>query len=322
MKQWVKIATATLALAVSMSVHAQKWPEKTITIVVPYPPGGNVDSAARIIGAGLQDELGQTVIVENKGGAGGMIGVTSVVKAAPDGYTILLGANGPILYSPIIFGRNAYKWDKDLTAISPVSFTPLVLQINPNFPAKNVADFVVLAKKGSANLTMASPGAGTTNHLLSEQLQSALGTQWTTVHYKGNAPATFDLIGGQVDFGFDQVSVALPYIKQGKLRALAVTSSKRLPSLPDVPTFTEAGIKGMEASTFTGLMAPAGTPTEVVTKLNAAVAKVLQKKEVIQKFDALGAEVRSSSPEEFFQFLKKEEATWVPVIKRANIKAE
>lgn len=322
MKQLCKLVVASLALVLAAGAHAQNWPTKPVRIVVPYPPGGNVDTAARVIAPGLQEALGQPFIVENKAGAGGMIAGEHVAKSEPDGHTLFLAANGPLLFSPLIFNRTPYHWEKDFVPISSVSFTPLVLQVHPSVPAKTLGELLALARKEPGKLMMASPGAGTTNHLVSELLQSLTGAKWTTVHYKGNAPATFDLNGGQTQFNFDQVSVALPYIKEGKLRALAVTTEKRVASLPDVPTFAEAGVKGMEAATFTGLLAPAGTPKDIVDKLSVALGKVLKDKQVIEKFDALGAEARGSTPEEFHRYLKKEDATWTPVIKRANINAK
>jgi tripartite-type tricarboxylate transporter receptor subunit TctC len=293
-----------------------------VRLVVPYPPGGNVDSAARIISGKLQEALGQPFVVENKAGAGGMIGGEFVAKSAPDGYTLFVAANGPLLFSPVIFNRAAYNWQKDFVTIGSVSFTPMVLQVHPSTPFTTLAAFFDAAKKEPGKLTMASPGAGTTNHLASELLQMTTGAKWTTVHYKGNAPATTDLIGGQVQFNFDQVSVALPFIKDRKTRALAVTSLTRVPSLPDVPTFSESGFKGFEATTFTGLFAPTGTPKEVVTKLSAALGKVLQDKDVVDRFAQQGAEARAMQPDAFFEYLKAEDAKWTPVIRQANIKAD
>ena len=308
--------------AFAMHASAQTWPDQPVKLVVPYPPGGNVDGAARILADGLQKRLGQPFIVENKAGAGGMIGGEFVAKSKPDGYTFFVAANGPLLYSPLIFGRPLYQWDKDFAPISSISFTSLILQVHPSVTAKSLKEFIDLAKGQPGSLTMASPGAGTTNHLVSEMLQQRTGATWTTVHYKGNAPATTDLLGGQVQFNFDQVSVALPYVKAGRLRALAITSNKRHPSLPDVPTFDEAGVKGMEAATFTGILAPTGTPRPVIERMSEAVRAVLAEKAVIDKFDGLGAEARGSSPDEFTAYLRKEYDTWAPVIRKANIKAE
>ena len=315
------IVLVALALAVAGPAAAQNWPDKPVRLVVPYPPGGNVDTAARIVAPGLQQILGQPFIVENKAGAGGMIAGEAVAKSAPDGYTFFFTANGPLLFSPLIFKRTPYQWDKDFVPVSSVSFTSLVLQVHPSLPVKTVKELIDLAKKEPGKLMMASPGAGTTNHLVSELLQTLSGASWTTVHYKGNSPATTDLIAGQVQFNFDQISVATPFIKQGKVRALAVTSEKRVAALPDVPTFAEAGYPAMEAATFTGVVAPAGTPKEVITRMHAALAKVLLDKNVIQRFDGIGAEARSTPPEAFGAYLKKEYDKWAPVIIKAKISA-
>ena len=220
-------ACATVALTVLTSMAHAAWPDKPVKIVVPYPPGGNVDVAARLIAPGLQAGLGQPFIVENKPGAGGMIAGEQVARSEPDGYTLFMAANGPLLFSPLIFKRDAYKWDRDFAPISSVSYTPLVLQVRPELKAKNLEELLALAKKEPGKLNMASPGAGTTNHLVSELLQSLTGARWTTAQYKGNAPATTDLLGGQVDFNFDQISVALPYVKEGRLRALPSDSPAR-----------------------------------------------------------------------------------------------
>ncbi len=318
----VHAVVLSAALVLAGAAHAQKWPSKPVVLMVPYPPGGNVDVAARIVAPGLEKALGQPFIVENKAGAGGMIAGEAVAKAAADGYTFFFGANGPILYSPIIFGRSPYQWDKDFVPVGSVSFTALVLQVKPSLPVKTLSEFMALAKKEPGKLLMASPGAGTTNHLLSEMLQERAGASWTTVHYKGNAPATTDLLGGHVDFNFDQVSVSLPYIKEGRVRPLAISSPTRSPALPDVPTFSEAGFGGLEAETFTGILAPAGTPREIVATFNAALANVLRDPAVIARFEALGAQARGMTPEAFGAYLKKEYDTWVPIIKRANINAK
>jgi tripartite-type tricarboxylate transporter receptor subunit TctC len=315
------LAIAALALGVAASATAQRWPDKPIRMVVPYPPGGNVDTAARIIAPGLQEALGQPIVIENRAGAGGLIAGEAVAKSPADGYTYFFTANGPLLFSPLIFGRAPYLWDRDFAPVSSVSFTPLVLQVHPSVSARTALELIAAAKKEPGKLSMASPGAGTTNHLLSELLQRETGASWTTVHYKGNAPATTDLLSGQVQFNFDQVSVSLPFIKQGKVRALAVSTERRVSSLPDVPTFEELGLKGMDAATFTGVMAPAGTPSDVLNRLHAAMAKVLQDKGVIDKFDALGAEARATTPAEFGAYLRRESDKWTPIIKAAKINA-
>lgn len=313
-------AGAALALMAATTL-AHAWPDKPVKIVVPYPPGGNVDVAARLISPGLQAAFGQPFIVENKPGAGGMIAGEQVALAEPDGYTLFMAANGPLLFSPLIFKRQAYKWDKDFEPISSVSYTPLVLQVRPGLPVKTLGELLALARKEPGKLNMASPGAGTTNHLVSELLQSLTGARWTTAQYKGNAPATTDLLGGQVDFNFDQISVSLPYIKEGRTRGLAVTTARRVPSLPDIPTFAEAGVPGMEAATFTGLLAPKGTPPEVLARLSQALEKILSQPEIIQRFQELGADAQASSPADFTRYLAAEDARWTPIIERAGITA-
>ena len=321
MKKTMTLALASLALAASFGAQAAQWPDKPVKIVVPYPPGGNVDTAARVIAPGLEQAFGQSFIVENRPGAGGMIAAEYVARSEPDGYTLFMAANGPLLYSPLIFGRHSYTWKKDFVPISTVSLTPMVLEVNPSLPVKTVGELIALAKKEPGKLNMASPGAGTSNHLLSELLQAKSGATWTTVHYKGNAPATTDLLAGQVQFAFDQVSVALPFIKEHKLRPLAVSSEHRLPQLPDVPTLEESGLKGVHAETFTGLLAPAGTPQDIANRVSAALQKILREKKVVQKFDAIGAQAQASTPEQFVQRLQHEDSVWIPVIKNAHISA-
>lgn len=321
----MKIKYLAGAFAASLligTVQAQDWPTQPVRIVVPYPPGGNVDVAARIIAPGLEKAFGEPFVVENRPGAGGLIAGEAVARSKPDGNTLFMAANGPLLFSPIIFNRPAYQWDKDFDPISSVSMTPMVLQVKPALPVNSFEELVEYAKKHPGELNMASPGAGTSNHLVSERLQELTGAEWMVIHYKGNAPANTDLLGGQVDFSFDQVSVALPFIQQGKLRALAVTSETRIPSLPDVPTLEEAGLKGMTAYTFTGLLAPKGTPQDILNRLSTELQKILAQPDVIEKFETLGAEARSMTPTAFTEYIKEEDQRWIPIIKKAGITAQ
>ena len=317
------LSTIPMAAAQTPSQTApQPWPARTVKIVVPYPPGGNVDGAARIIAEHLQKALGQSFVIENKAGAGGLVGAESVVKAEADGYTLLLGANGPILFAPETSSRRAYEWRRDFAPITAVSLTPLVLQVHPGVAAKSLKEFWDLARQQPGQLRMASPGIGTTNHLLSELMQARLGLSWVTVQYRGNAPATNDLIGGHVQFNLDQVSVAQPFILDGKTRALAVTRPARVAGLPEVPTFAELGHAEFDAQTFTGLMAPAATPPAIVERAHAAVVKVLAEPELKTRFNALGAEAAPMSIADFRAYLEKEDATWVPLIRKLGIKSE
>lgn len=303
-------------------VQAQSWPERTVKIVVPYPPGGNVDGAGRIIAEDLQKALGQPFVIENRAGAGGLVGAEFVTKAEPDGHTLLLGANGPILFAPETASRRAYEWRRDFVPISAVSLTPLALQVHPDQRARTLKEFWDLARAKPGDLKMASPGVGTTNHLLSELMQSKLGLSWVTVQYRGNAPATNDLIGGHVQFNLDQISVALPFIKDGKTRALAVTSPKRVPDLPEVPTFAELGHPEFDGQTFTGLMAPAKTPQPVIARIHSALVKTLDDPKIKARFKILGAEAAPMSLSDFRGYLEKEDATWIPLIRKLGIKTE
>ncbi|MCZ4314570.1 tripartite tricarboxylate transporter substrate binding protein [Comamonadaceae bacterium G21597-S1] len=316
------LAACAVAVFATTALAQSQWPDKPVRLIVPYPPGGNVDSAARIISERLGAVFNQQFLVENKAGAGGLIAGEFVARSAPDGYTFFVGANGPILFAPLIFKRDVYHWKKDFVPVSSVSFTSLVLQVNPSTPYKTVAQLLEAGRNPAVKLSMASPGAGTTNHLLSELVQEQSGAKWLTVQYKGNAPATSDLLGGQVDFNFDQVSVALPFIKDGRTRALAVSSPKRLSQLPDVPTLQEAGFKGLTAETFTGVLAPKGTPPEIVRRLSDALQKVLAEKGVQDKFAGLGAESRGSQPEQFTEYLTAEDERWTPIIKKINITSQ
>ena len=315
------IFIGAVLIACASGAHASDWPNKPVQIVVPYPPGGNVDTAARIIVKGLEKKFGQPFIVQNRAGAGGMIAGEYVARSTPDGYTFFMAANGPLLYSPIIFNRPVYHWKDSFEPVSTVSLTPMVMQINPNLGISTFVEFIEYAKANPGKLNMASPGAGTSNHLMSEMLQARSGANWVTIHYKGNAPATVDLLAGQVDFNFDQISVALPFIQDKKLVPLAVTSDKRLSSLPDVPTFGQAGLDTLVAYTFTGLLAPKNTPKNIVDDLSQALKEVLEQPQIIAQFEQLGAQADWSSPEQFAAYLASEEARWVPIIKSANIKS-
>ncbi len=314
--------TALLTAALSHPAAAQQWPARSVKLIVPYPAGGNVDGAARIVADRLQTMLGQPFIVENKAGAGGLIAGEAFAKSTPDGYTLFVGANGPVLFAPEIAKRDAYSWKRDFHPITSISMTPLVLEVHPSVPAKDLKEFFDLVRREPGKLTMASPGAGTTNHLLSELVQSTLGIQWVTAHYRGNAPAINDLIGGQVQFALDQISVGLPFIKNGMVRALAVTGTHRASWIPDVPTFAELGYKEFDGQTFTGLFAPAGTSAEIVAKLHDTMATILKDPAIVEKFNAPGAEAVMMTPAAFKSYLEAEDGKWIPIVRKANLKAD
>ena len=313
---------AAFAAMLAGPVAAEQWPARNVKLIVPYPAGGNVDTAARIVADKLQERLGQPFVIENKAGAGGLIAGEAFAKSPNDGYTLFVGANGPVLFAPEIAKRDAYNWKRDFIPITTISMTPLVLEVHPSVKAQTVKEFFDLVRREPGKLSMASPGAGTTNHLLSELAQSSLGLQWVTVHYRGNAPATNDLIGGQVHFAFDQISVALQYFKSGMLRPLAVTSAQRTSWLPDVPTFKELGYSEFDAQTFTGLFAPAGTSAPIVAKLQETMAAILKDPAVVEKFNKIGADAVAMTPAAFTAYLTSEDAKWIPIVRKANIKAD
>jgi tripartite-type tricarboxylate transporter receptor subunit TctC len=310
--------TAVLWYIVAGSAAAQQWPDRAVHLVVPYPPGGNADVVGRVVARALQADLGQNFVIENKAGAGGLIGGEAVAKAAPDGYTLLLSANGPILYAPELAARKPYDWRSDFAPVGTLSLTSLVLLVHPSVPARTLPEFLDLARRQGDRLTFASAGQGTSNHLFSELIQSQLNLSWTTVQYKGTAPAMNDLIGGHVQFAIDQISASLPLIKEGRVRALAVSGSKRVPWLPDVPTFVESGHRNLEGYTFAALMAPARTPADIVARISAAVRKAVRDPQVAEQINALGAEPEAMTPAEFRAYLEKEDAVWLPVVRKAG----
>jgi tripartite-type tricarboxylate transporter receptor subunit TctC len=316
-------AGATMALAgasvafLAPSAHAaETWPSQPVTFVVPAPPGGNFDIAARLVGKELSTILGQPFIIENRPGAGGKIAAEYVKAAARD--NVLLFSGNFLLFTPLLLSGPSYDWRRDFVPVGSVSFTPMVLVVNPKVAAKNIKELLALARKDQ-NLTMAAPGIGTTNHLVSEMMQRRTGVKWTTAQYRGNAPATTDLIAGVVQFQFDQISSSLPHIQSGALRPIAVTSPQRVPSLPDVPTLQEEGYAGLEAETFSGVFAPSATAPDIVIKLNAALRQVVDEKSTVERLAAYGSRAGSMTPEAFRAYLDKLDETWVPVIKGANI---
>ncbi|MBX9942986.1 MAG: tripartite tricarboxylate transporter substrate binding protein [Reyranella sp.] len=308
-------------IAGSMPALAQ-FPDKPIRIMAPYAPGGNIDVTARIIADKLKDVLGVPVLVENKAGASGMIGSDIVARAAPDGYTLLVSANS-LVAVPAIYGNAPYDWRTAFTPISHIQRVPAVLVVTPASPIKTLADFIALGRDGK--FPVADSGIGTTNHLAIELIGEATGTKYTLIHYKGSGAASIDVIAGQVPAQVDQVNASLGHIKSGKLRAIAVSSDKRIPELPDVPTMKESGVKGLENftfSTFTGLFGPAKMPPEVVARLNEAMVKVLTDPAVVKRFADLTATAYPTTPQETAAMFDAEDRAVVPLIKKLGIKPE
>ena len=313
-------ALAGLALG-SGTAFAQSF-DKPIKIMAPYAPGGNIDVTARIIADKLREVTGTTVIVENKAGASGMIGSDIVARSAPDGTSLLVSANS-LVAVPAIYGNAPYDWRIAFTPITHIQRVPAVLVVPPSSPIKTLADFIALGKDGK--FAVADSGVGTTNHLAIELIGEATGTKYTLVHYKGSGAAMIDVMAGQVPAQVDQLNAAIGNIKSGKLRAIAVSSDKRVPQLPDVPTFKESDVKGLENftfSTFTGLFGPAKMPPDVVAKINEAMVKVLKDPAVVQRFADLTAEAYPTTPQETAAMFDAEDKMVVPLIKKLQIKPE
>jgi len=297
------------------------YPEKPIRIIVPFAPGGNIDITARTIAPGLTEFLGQPVVVDNRGGAGGKQGTEIAAKTAPDGYTLLLGSSGALTMSPAFY-KVGYDPIKDFAPTSLVSIVPLVLSVHPSLPVHTVKELIALARKRNDTLTMASAGPGSTTHLTGELFQLNNGIKFVHIPYKGSGQALIDVIGGQVDLIFDQISSSSPLIKAGKLRPLATSMSRRSPSLPAVPTMSEAGVPAFEASTYTGVVLQAAVPKEIVQKVYDAVLKTLALSATRDSFERLGAEVISSTPDEFTRRLTRDLAQWTRVREKTNIQLE
>jgi tripartite-type tricarboxylate transporter receptor subunit TctC len=310
---------AGLIVALSPAIVKAEYPEKPLRLVVPFAPGGNIDATARNVAPGLSDILGKPVIVENRPGAGGIIGAQMVAKADPDGYTMLLGSTGALSAAKALQPDLPIDPLTAFAATSTISRTPLVMVVHPSVPARNVEEFIALAKKNPGKYTFASAGTGTSNHLTGELFKSISGTQMLHVPYKGSSQALTDLLGGRVDVMFDQLSSSLTHIKSGGLRALGVTTASRSEIMPEIPTLAESGLTGFEASTTTGIMLPAGTPEPIVKKLNAALTKVLQQPANKASFLKLGSDVQTSTPEGFEKLLHDETAKWTQVVKSANV---
>jgi tripartite-type tricarboxylate transporter receptor subunit TctC len=312
---------AILFAAANTSAHAQEWPIKPVKIVAPFAAGGNVDVTARIVAERLQPILGQPVIVENKTGAGSMIGSEAVAHSAPDGYTLLM-TSASLTNSPALFNRYPYDWQKDFAFITAVSFQPLVVLVNPKNPAKDFKEFLEMAKREPGKFTMGTAGAGSFTHLAGLLLEQRTGVKFEAVHYRGTAPSLADLMAGQIAFQFEPIATALPMVNDGRLRALAVTSLERAPALPDVPTIAESGVPGYEAINLLGLIGPANLPVPAMAKLSAAMKIVLTDPKVVAKFTDLGTEARFTTPDAFFQIMKTQADTWIPVIQKAQLKLE
>ncbi len=317
------VATAVLALLPWMpaAAGAQAYPSKPIRMIVPYTPGGAIDTVGRIVADEMQKILGQTFIVDNKPGASGMIGAQEAARAPADGYTLLFNASSQV-YMPLVVAKKTYDAQKDFTPIAQVGYVPLAVVVTPTVAAKTLSDFATLARAQPKHFTWATSGLGTTSHLAEEMINRELKLDMEIILYKGAVPQLTDVMGGHVSAAVSPLAGATPFIKSGKLKPIAVTSSKRLPAYPDVPTVAESGMPGFELLSWYGLWAPAGLPKELVTKLNAAVAKAVQSPHVKARFAELSFEVSENTPAQFAALIEDEIRRVGKVIKTANIRIE
>ena len=319
------VFAAALAGVMASGANSQPaggYPVRPVRVVVPFAPGGNVDLVARAVGQRLADGLGQQVVVENRAGASGILGAQLVAKSAPDGYTLLAMAN-TFAVVPSLISNPGYDPLKDFAGVTLTCLVPQVLVVNPALPVRSVKELVALAKARPGELSYASAGTGGTGHMAAELFNRHAGVKMLHVPYKGNAQAIIDVISGQVTMMFDQVSTSASHIRAGKLRALAVTSLKRSPLFPDLPTVDESGVRGFEDITFNGLVAPAGTPRDVLTRVQSEVAKVVRIPELRNRFLELGVELTASaSPDEFMAYVKAEFVKKAKLAREAGIRME
>jgi len=310
-----------LALLVVSPVIAQPYPSHPVRMIVPYAAGGASDVTARIVAAHLGERLKQPIVVENRTGAGGAIGAEVAAKATPDGYTVLLGSASEVVMLPVV-ARIPYDPVRDFLPVALVSDIALVLAVHPSVAAQNVRELIALAKAKPGAINYGSAGIGATSHLAMAMFNAMTGTQMVHVPYKGSVPATADLVAGHLQVGTPTLPAALPYVKSGQLRVLAVTSARRWPTLPDVPSLAEAGVPGYEMTLWTGLMAPAGTPPEIVAQLHRETAQVLAQPEVKEAIGRQGGEINVGGPAEFGALIKSDLAKWQRVVKQAEIKVD
>jgi tripartite-type tricarboxylate transporter receptor subunit TctC len=311
-----------LAFAAPVAASAQGYPTRPIVLVSPFPPGGSVSLVARIVAEKMSETLGQSVVVENRGGAGGTIGARFVAKSVPDGYTLLLGYTGTLAIGPSLYANAGFDPRKDFGPVGRIGTAPTMLVVHPSFPVHSVAELIAYAKAHPGEINYGSAGIGTVGHLAGELLGTMAGVRLTHVPYKGTGPAITDLLGGHIPMMFTPIPTAHAQAESGLLRALAVSSAQRSSLLPDLPTVAESGLPGYEAALRYGLVAPAGTPRAVVERLNKELRLALTADDVRQRLATDGAEVLPSSPEEYAADIDREEATWSKVVKALGLKGE
>jgi tripartite-type tricarboxylate transporter receptor subunit TctC len=311
-----------LTTVLAGSAWAQAYPNKPIRMVIPFPPGGGNDIIARFVARKLSVRLGQPVVLDNKAGANGIVGLTAVMQAAPDGYTLGIAAAGPMAVNPSLYDKLPYNPLTDFAPITNMVNYPLLLVTHPSVPAKNMQELIALAKAKPGSLFYASPGSGNSGHLAGELFNSLAKVNTVHVPYKGQGPAVADLLAGQVQMLYSSIPSVLAMVQQGRLNALAIGSAQRLASLPNVPTIAESGVPGYEAYSWIGIVAPANTPRDIVVRLNREIVEILKEKEAGEELLKQGAIPVGDSPEQFASYMKDEIAKWGAVVKSANIKAD
>ncbi len=313
---------ALITVVAAPLAHAQSYPSKPIRLICPFPPGGAVDIATRAIANELSKTIGQQVVVENKPGAGGNIGGAEAARAAPDGYTIFMTTSGINAINPALYSKMPFDPNKDLAPVSALVSLNNVLVVHPSVAAKSVTEIIAMAKAQPGKMTYASSGSGTSIHMSGEMFKHLAKVDILHIPYKGSSPALTDMLGGQVMMMFDNIPSALPHIKSGKLRALATTGAKRDATLPDLPTIAEAGVPGYESGVWFGLLVPAGTPRDIVAKLNAEAVKGTKSPDFVKRMTDLGYNIIGSTPEQMTEMLKTEVNTWGPIVKASGAKAD
>lgn len=314
------LAALTLVPVTAQAQTAENWPSKGLTLIVPYAPGGFSDTRMRLLARKLSEKLGQPVVVENKGGAGGVIGTAMVAKAAADGYTLGSGNLAPLAVNPSLMPKLPYNVARDLAPVILIENSPLVLSVSNNMPTKTLDELIALAKKTPGKLTFGSSGVGGAHHLSGEMFRDSAKIEITHVPYKGGSPAATDLMAGHLNMMFEMGYAALPAIQGGRVRPIAVTSAERISVLPDVPTMSELGLKGFESYNWQGIIVPAGTPAPIISKLNQALNEILKDPDVAKAISSVGSQAVGGTPEAFGAFIASETAKWAKVIQSADIK--
>jgi putative tricarboxylic transport membrane protein len=318
----MRLLTGIAGLALAFLLHAQEFPVRPVRIVVPWPPSGNVDITARTVAPALGEALGQQVIVDNRAGAAGTIGSAAVAKSPPDGYTLLLGSSGTITAGPAVFKTLPYDPVRDFVAVGGIQSVPIVLTAAPKTPVSSFQEYMQLAKAKPGQLSIASAGSGSSNHLAIELFMRMADVKLLHVPYKGSGPAITDLLGSQVESMMDQLTASIGHIREGRIKPLAITSRSRSPLLPNLPTLDELGVKGYEASTFTGIFAPADTPRPVLDKLSSSLKKALANDTVRERYRSMGVEIIDSSQAQFAAFVRADLEKWRRVAHEGNIVVE